>query len=319
MKVDSSGPTGERFCGMFLPRHERITRHPSARQSTLRRRYDFHLGEAFRAALEGSHDKAAGHSGRALLLSRELGGASVTDPARPQPELAAALSAHAPYGGGPGQAIAMLTESAGYYAALAESDPAVYEVPRIDVLTRIALAAEAAGDGPGAVSLLREVTGLYLKAPASDPEERDLGLARARFHLGRILLAAGTEDDGLAETDAGLELAAEVLDRLRLPAEPARWLAAAPRYLQLAGPDWAAAAVRSMALHRAAGRWPQAATAARAALTVSAGLAGLGGDTLRDAHAAVSARAEAVLTQAGQLGQPGEASTESETPRALRR
>ena len=77
---------------------------------------------------------------------RVLGGASVADPARPQPELAAALSAHAPYGGGPDQAIAMLTESAGYYAALAESDPAVYEVPRIDVLTRIALAAEAAGE-----------------------------------------------------------------------------------------------------------------------------------------------------------------------------
>jgi hypothetical protein len=286
---------------MFLPRHELLARHPSARQSTrrntLRRRYDFHLGEAFRAALEGSHDKAAGHSGRALLLSRELG-ADAADPARPQPELAAALSAHAPYGASTEEAIAMLTESVGYYAALAESDPAAYEVPRIDVLTQIAVAAEAAGGGPGAVGLLREVTGLYLKAPAADSEERDLSLARARFHLGRCLLAAGSEAEGLAETDAGLELAADVLGRLGLPAESARWLAAAPRYLQLAGPDWAAAAVRSMSRHSAEGRWPQAATAARAALTMSGALAGLGGDTLRDAHAAISARAEAILAQA---------------------
>src|ERR1700753_2253219 len=108
---------------MFMARQQRSARHRSAgtasgrqalRQSTLERRYDFHLGEAFRAALEGSHDKAAGHSGRALRLSRELRHARAgVDPARPQPELAAALSAHAPYGGGPGQAIAMLTESAG--------------------------------------------------------------------------------------------------------------------------------------------------------------------------------------------------------------
>ena len=57
---------------------------------------------------------------------------------------------------------------------------------------------------------------MYLKAPAADQEERDLGLARARFHLGGCLLKTGMDEDGLAETEAGLELAADVLDRLRI-------------------------------------------------------------------------------------------------------
>src|SRR6202012_1945191 len=199
---------------MFMARHERSTGQPSARttserralrHSTLRRRYDFHLGEAFRAALQGSHDKAAGHSGQALLISRELY-ADAGDPARHQPELAAALCAHARYGGGAWQAIAMLTESAGHYAALAEADPAAYEVPRIDVLTRIALAADTAGSPPGAIGLLREVVGMYLKAPAADQEERDLGVARARFHLGGCLLKTGMDEDGLPEAEARPEL-----------------------------------------------------------------------------------------------------------------
>jgi hypothetical protein len=270
----------------------------SARQrSTLERRHDFHLGEAVRAALQGSHDKAAGHSGRALLISRELC-AETADPARHQPGLAAALCAHARYGGGTWQAIAMLTESAGHYAALAEADPARYEVRRIDVLTRIALASDAAGSTGDAIGLLREAAGLYLKAPAADAEERDLGLARARFHLGRCLHRTGLTAEGLAETEAGLELAADVLDRLEVATAVRGWLVAAPRYLQLAAPDWAAAALRAMTLHAEAGRWPQAATAARAAALVSGGLADLGGDTLRDAHAAISARAEAVLAEA---------------------
>ena len=151
-----------------------VRRAKALRQSTLERRYDFHLGEAIRATLQGSHDKAAGHSGQALLISRELY-ADTADPARHKPELAAALCAHARYGGGAWQAIAMLAESAGHYAALAEDDPAAYEVPRIDVLTRIALASDAAGSTPDAISLLREVVGMYLKAPAADQEERDLG------------------------------------------------------------------------------------------------------------------------------------------------
>jgi tetratricopeptide (TPR) repeat protein len=276
---------------MFLARRERSARH--LRHSTLERRYDFHLSEAIRAALQGSHDKAAGHSGQALLISRELY-AAATDPARHQPGLAAALCAHARYGGSTWQAIEMLTESAGHYAALAEADPAVYEVPRIDVLTRIALASDAAGSTEDAISLLREVVGMYLKAPAADADERDLGLARARFHLGRCLLKTGLDSEGLAETEAGLELAADVLDRMQ-PDAPRGWLVAAPRYLQLAAPDWAAAAVRCMTLHTEAGRWEQAATAARTAMLVSGGLAELGGDTLRDAHEKIKTRAAEVL------------------------
>jgi len=299
---------------MFMARHERSVRYPSARtasgrralrQSTLERRYHFHLGEAIRAALQGSHEKAAGHSERALLISRELY-ADAADPARHQPGLAAALCAHARYGGGAWEAIAMLTESAGHYAALAEADPVAYEVPRINVLTGIALASDAAGDPLGAISLLREVVGMYRKAPAADPEERDLGLARAHFHLGNCLLKAGMDEDGLAETEAGLELAADVLDRMQLPVTVTGWLVRAPRYLQLVASDWAAAAVRAMTLHAEAGRWQQAATAARAAVAVSGGLAELGGDTLRDAHAKISARAEEILSK-------------GEAPRTLRR
>ncbi|HEY0935715.1 MAG TPA: hypothetical protein VGD91_18460 [Trebonia sp.] len=275
---------------MFMARH-------ALRHSTLERRYDFHLGEAIRAALQGSHDKAAGHSGRALLISRELY-ADAADPARHQPELAAALCTHARYGGDTWQAIALLTESAGHYAVLAEADPALYEVPRIDVLTRIALAADAAGSPADAVTLLREVIGMYLKAPAADTGERDLGLARARFNLGRCLIQAGEESEGLAETEAGLELADGALGRLQVAAPGRGWLVAAPRYLQLAAPDWAAAAVRAMTLHATAGHWPQAATAAGTAEMVAAGLADLGGETLRDAHTAISARAAAILLKA---------------------
>jgi hypothetical protein len=258
--------------------------------STLERRYDFHRGEAMRAELEGSHDKATKHSGTALRISRELY-AAARDPVKHRPELAAALCAHAPYNG-KWQAIAMLTESAGLYAGLAAADPAVYEVPRIDVLTRVALAADLAGATQDATDLLREIVGMYLKAPAADTGERDLGLARARFHLGRCLLKTGMAAEGLAETDTGLELAADVLDRLDMPVLAVGWLTTAPRYLQLAAPEWAAAAVRSMTLHADAGRWQQAATSARAAVLISGGLADLGAETLRDAHSAILAKAQ---------------------------
>ena len=43
----------------------------------------------------------------------------------------------------------MLAESAGHYAELAEADPAAYEVARIDVLTRVALASDEAGSTRG--------------------------------------------------------------------------------------------------------------------------------------------------------------------------
>jgi hypothetical protein len=290
---------------MFSVRHSQLRhselrhselRHGDLHRSTLARRYDFHLGEAVRAGLEGSQDKAAGHSGRALLISREMC-AGAADPARHAPELAAALCARASYGGSTWQVMAMLAESAGHYAALAEADPAAYEVARIDVLSRIALASDAAGSTDDAIGLLREVVGLYLRAPAADAEERDLGLARARFHLGRCLQSRGLDDDGLAETAAGLELADSVLGRLGLAAGGPGWLGRAPRYLQLAAPDWAAAAVRVMTLQSQAGRLELAARAARSANLVSAGLADLGGDSLRDAHAAIAARAAEILAK----------------------
>jgi hypothetical protein len=108
--------------------------------------------------------------------------------------------------------------------------------------------------------------------------------------------------DGLAETEAGLELAADVLDRMQ-PDAPRGWLVGAPRYLQLAAPDWAAAAVRCMTLHAEDGRWQQAATAARTAVLVSGGLAELGGDTLRDAHEKIKTRAAEILARAA-VGSP---------------
>jgi len=140
---------------------------------------------------------------------------------------------------------------------------------------------------------------MYLKAPAADPGERDIGLARARFQLGRCLLSAGQRSDGLAEIDTGLELAAEVLERLAPATAEPGWLDSAPRYLQLAAPDWSAAAVRSMTGHAAARRWQRAAVSAQAAVLISGGLAGLGGETLRDAHAAITARAEAIFRGGG--------------------
>jgi hypothetical protein len=76
--------------------------------------------------------------------------------------------------------------------------------------------------------------------------------------------------------------------------DPARWLSRAPRPVQAIIPDWLAAATRSMTLHSAAGRWEQAARAARAAIRVSAGLAALGGDAQRQAHEALLARASMV-------------------------
>ena len=286
---------------MFMARRRRSARGtsiPSGSRDVLwlntqQRRYAFHLGEAIRAAIQGSHDKATKHSQTALSISRELY-AGAADPARHRPELAAALCAHARYGRG-WQGIAMLAESAGHYTELAEADPAAYEVARIDVVTRVALASDESGNTRAAISLLREVIGMYLKAPAADPDERDIGVARARFHLGRCLLATGQPGDGLAETDSGLELAAEVLDRLALAVSDPGWLDVAPRYLQLAAPDWAAAAVRSMAAHAEAGGWQRAAISAEAAVLISGGLAGLGGETLRDAHAAITARAAEIF------------------------
>jgi len=287
---------------MFMARQKPPDRKAPSRRAmrlrTLARRYDFHLSEEIRAALQGNHDKAATHSATALSISRELC-AAARDPRWHRAELAAALCGYARYATTTTHTIALLTESAGHYAELAKADPVGYEVPRIDVLTRVALASDASGGTADAIGLLREVVLMYLRAPAADPAERDLGLARARFHLGRCLLKTGSEADGLAEINTGLALAWQALDRLRLPACGPGWLGMTPRYVQLAAPDWAAAAVRSMTLHAAAGRWENAAGAAHAAVRLSGGLAWLGGDALREAHAAIQARADAICEHAG--------------------
>src|SRR5260221_10370974 len=106
-------------------------------QGTLERRYEFHVAEAVHATLLGDHEKAAGHSARALKISRQLY-ASARDPAQHRPDLAAALAGHARHEEVL-ESVALLTESAGHYAALAAADPPRYEVDRIDVLVRIAL------------------------------------------------------------------------------------------------------------------------------------------------------------------------------------
>jgi hypothetical protein len=264
---------------------------------TLERRYEFHLGEAIRAALAGDNEKAAGHSGTALSLSRDLYTAA-REPARHRPGLAVALASHARYQRTL-ESMALLTESAGHYAALAAGDPAAYEVDRIDVLVRVALTVEAAGNPADAIRLLREVVRMHRHAPSASPGARDAALARAYFHLGRCLLRNGAASEGLAYTDAGLDVADA------LPASSRRdagWLSAAPRPVQVLAPDWVAAAARAMALHAAAGRWPAAAMAATAAARVSGGLAAIGGDERREAHVAIIARARAIWARAASAG-----------------
>jgi hypothetical protein len=291
---------------------------PSA-QGTLERRYEFHVAEAVRATLLGDHEKAAGHSATALGISRELY-SSARDPARHRPDLAAALVGHAQYQRVL-ESVALLTESAGHYSALAAADPRRYEVDRIDVLVRVALAADAAGSTRDAIRLLREVIVMYQEAPATDLAARETGLARACFHLGRCLLTAGDVTEAMVYTDAGLGAAEAALAGSELPAaaseQPASpalammddicsradtrdpgWLSAAPRPVQVLAPDWACAAARAMALHAAAGQWPAAALAAAAAVRVSGGLAALGSEECRKAHTAILAQARAIWTRA---------------------
>jgi tetratricopeptide (TPR) repeat protein len=266
-------------------------------QGMLERRCEFHLGEAIRAALAGDGEKAAGHSGTALSISRELY-AAARDPARHRPGLAAALASHARHQRAL-ESVVLLTESAGHYAALAQADPAAYEVDRIDALVGVSLVLEASGNAADAIRLLREAVRMYRQAPSANLVARDAALARAFFYLGRCLLRSGAAIEGLAYTDAGLGVAEA------LPAGTHRdpgWLSGAPRMVQALAPDWVAAAVRAMALHAAAGRWPAAATAAAAAVRVSGGLAALGGDERREAHVAIIARARAIWARARATG-----------------
>lgn len=281
---------------MFMARRE-----PSRAQLTLRRRVDFHIGEAVRASLAGSYDKAQAHSRAALSIGRELYRTECGHRA----ELAAALACHAGSRAAYGRiadAVALLTESAGHYAVLARTDPEAYEVCRIDVLTRVALASDAAGNTGGAISLLREIIQMYDHAPAATGAERDFARARARFHLGRCLLKTGDRREALAELDAGLADAGRAWELV--PGDGGKepewgaWLATTPRFVQLTAADWAAAAGRAMVLHAEARRWRPAARAAHVAVRLSAGLAALGGDTRRDNYATVLERADEIWARA---------------------
>ncbi|MCL2582777.1 MAG: hypothetical protein FWE35_10010 [Streptosporangiales bacterium] len=295
---------------MFMARRE-----PSRAQLTLQRRVDFHIGEAVRASLAGSYDKAQAHSQNALSIGREL----YRKECRHRADLAAALACHAGSRAAYGRiadAVALLTESAGHYAVLARDDPDAYEVRRIDVLTRVALASDAAGNTEGAITLLRELIQMYDQAAAS--EERDLARARARFHLGRCLLKTGDRPAALAELDAGLADAGRAWELLpdsgaENPTPEAgagetagdeggegSWLAATPRFVQLTAADWAAAAGRAMVLHAEARRWRPAARAAHVAVRLSSALAALGGDTRQEHYATIRERADAIWAQARQ-------------------
>jgi hypothetical protein len=276
-------------------------------QDTAERRYEFHLGEAIRAALAGDGEKAAGHSGTALSISRHLY-AATREPARYRPGLAAALVASARYQRAH-QAVALLTESAGHYAALGQRDPGAYEVDQIDVLVRVALAVEASGNPADAIRLLREAVGMYRKVASGCEAARDAALARACFHLGRCLLRSGSACEGLAYIDEGLELAEALPGETR--SDPG-WLSSAPRAVQVLAPDWVAAATRAMVTHAAAGRWDAAAAAATAAVRVSGGLAALGSDERREAHVAIIARARAIWARARAIG------ADSDWPEAAR-
>jgi len=300
-------------------------RRKPSEQGTLERRYEFHVAEAVRATLLGDDEKAEGHSARALEISRHL---YARDSSQSRPDLAAALLGHARYQRAL-ESVELLTESAGHYAALAAADPPRYEVDRIDVLVRVALAADATGNTKDAIRLLREVIAMYQQACAADPAARAAGLASACFHLGRCLLAAGHPAEGLAVTDTGLGAAEAALAASALaasapadhqgpqaprtngfaltcchaesrgaPSPDRGWLSVAPRPVQVLAPDWACAATRSMALHAAAGQWPAAAFAASAAVRVTGGLAALGSEEGRNTHAVVLAQARAIWLQA---------------------
>ena len=90
--------------------------------------------------------------------------------------------------------------------------------------------------------------------------------------------------------------------RLALATGEPGWLGSAPRYLQLAAPDWTAAAVRSMTLHAEGGQWHRAAVSAQAAVLISGGLAELGGETLRDAHEAIAGSADGIFRETLEVG-----------------
>jgi hypothetical protein len=267
----------------------------------LEREYDRRLSEGVRAAIQGRHADAAAHSGAALAVSRELY-ANSSDPARHRPALAAALYNHAGNLrriGSDTDALALLAEAGEHYDALARTDRKSFSVPAIDVVVRTGLVLRATGDRSGAVQRFREAIGAYPKALTNDRVERDLGLARTQFHLGRCLLEIGPGyTDGLAEIDTGLFAAERVRERQGITAKDFSWLAKAPRSFQLIATDWISAAVCAMELHDAAGRFDIAADAANIAVRVSGGLAAVGGAGRVALYEAVLGRAQVIWQHA---------------------
>src|SRR5215472_14747443 len=105
------------FMARQKPQARKAPNRRTMRLRTLERRYDFHVGEEIRAALQGNHGKAATHSATALSISRELC-AIARDPQWHRAELAAALCNHSRYAPTIAHTVALLTESAGHYTAL---------------------------------------------------------------------------------------------------------------------------------------------------------------------------------------------------------
>jgi tetratricopeptide (TPR) repeat protein len=270
-------------------------------QRRLEREYDQASRQAIAASMRGDLATAAMHSDLALDASRQLYG-EAPDPHRHRPALAAALYNHAGHlrrAGKNTEALRLLTESAEHYRQLAIQDPAEYQVRSIDVAVRTGLTLRSTGDEAGAAARFREAVEAYSRAPATDPVERDLGLARAHFHLGRSLLVLATSQEALGEIDKGLF----IVERVRQEAGVREvtdysWLGNAPQSFRLIAPDWIAAATCAMELHNAAGRFSVAADAGNIAVRVSAGMAALGGASYAALYQAVLAKAQIIWQQA---------------------
>jgi tetratricopeptide (TPR) repeat protein len=268
---------------------------------TLEQDYDRHLQDSMTAALQGLNTDAARHSAAALAVSRQLFAGS-SDPARHRPVLASALYSHAGSLrriGRDTEALDLLAEAGQHYESLAEADPARFQVRAIDVVVRMGLALRAIGDVAAAAQQFDAAIEAYRQAATADTVERDLGLARAHFHLGRCLLelSPGT-GDGLEEIDAGLFVAERVRQEQGITAKDVSWLVLAPLSFQLIATDWIAAAVCAMELHDAAGRFDIAADAANIAVRVSAGLTATGGPGRAELYQAVLARAQTIWQRA---------------------
>ncbi len=273
-------------------------------------RYDRLSGQATLAAQQGRHEEARQLSAEALDVCRRLSAQFPDDP-RHRPVLAAALYNHAGRLGRARaeEALGLLAEAEEHYLALADSQPRRFAVRRLDVLTRTGRTLQDSGDPAGAVQRYRQALRAYPEAPTDDEVERDLGLARAHFGLGRCLLLSGPPAAALEDLDAGLFTAERVREEQGIEATQFSWLARAPLSFRLAAPDWMSGAVCAMELHHAAGRFGIAGDAANIALRVAGGLGAIGG-------AAEQARFEAILARAQQVGWDAESPLRAAAERA---